>query len=96
MHRFSYHQMILRRLAKIIWATKILDIKIDKRAKKEIRMPTVGLLFCQLHDIPPKNAQIIAISPIKKSAALKTSKEITQGNAVMPMHAASAKYIRLV
>ena len=96
MHRFSYHQMILRRLAKIIWATKILVIKIAKRAKKEIRMPTVGLLFCQLHDIPPKNAQIIAISPIKKSAALKTSKEITQGNAVMPMHAASAKYIRLV
>ena len=96
MHLFSYHQMILRRLAKIIWATKILVIKIAKRAKKEIRMPTVGLLFCQLHDIPPKNAQIIAISPIKKSAALKTSKEITQGNAVMPMHAASAKYIRLV
>ena len=96
MHRFSYHQMILRRLAKITWATKILDIKIAKRAKKEIRMPTVGLLFCQLHDIPPKNAQIIAISPIKKSAALKTSKEIIQGNAVIPMHAASAKYIRLV
>ncbi len=96
MHLFSYHQMILRRLAKIIWATKILDIKIAKRAKKEIRMPTVGLLFCQLHDIPPKNAQIIAISPIKKSAALKTSKEIIQGNAVMPMHAASAKYMRLV
>ena len=96
MHRFSYHQMILRRLTKIIWAKKILDMKIAKRAKKEIKMPAVGLLFCQLHDIPPKNAQIIAISPIKKSAALKTSKEITQGNAVMPMHAASAKYIRLV
>ena len=96
MHLFSYHQMILRRLTKIIWAKKILDMKMAKRAKKEIRMPTAGLLFCQLHDIPPKNAQIIAISPIKKSAALKTSKEITQGNAVMPMHAASAKYIRLV
>jgi len=96
MHRFSYHQMILRRLAKIIWAKKILGMKIAKRAKKEIRMPTVGLLFCQLHDIPPKNAQIIAISPIKKSVALKISKEITQGNAVIPMHAASAKYIRLV
>lgn len=80
----------------MIWAKKILDMKIAKRAKKEIKMPDVGLLFCQLHDIPPKNAQIIAISPIKKSAALKTSKEITQGNAVMPMHAASAKYIRLV
>ena len=71
-------------------------MKIAKRAKKEIKMPAVGLLFCQLHDIPPKNAQIIAISPIKKSAALKTSKEIIQGNAVIPMHAASAKYIRLV
>ena len=71
-------------------------MKIAKRAEKEIRMPTVGLLFRQLHDIPPKNAQIMAISPIKKSAALKTSKEIIQGNAVIPMQAASAKYIRLV
>lgn len=88
--------MIFKRLAPMMWPTKILGMKIANRAKKEIRIPTAGLLFCQLHDIPPKNAQIMAISPIKKSAALKTSKEITQGNAVMPMHAASAKYIRLV
>ena len=80
----------------MISLTKILGIKRANVATKEIRIPIAGLLFFQPHDIPPKNAQIIAISPIKKSAALNTSKEITQGNAVIPIHAASAKYIRLV
>ena len=49
----------------MISLTKTLGIKRTNAATKEIRIPIVGLLFFQPHDIPPKNAQMIAISPIK-------------------------------